>query len=62
MISFFPDIYPDELIYSTLARYYIKSGYTAYIFAALPPGTDWASPHWLPIISLPQKICMRKEP
>lgn len=34
MISFFPDIYPDELIYSTLARYYIKSGYTAYIFAA----------------------------
>ena len=34
MISFFPDIYPDELIYSTLSRYYAKSGYTAYIFAA----------------------------
>ena len=34
MISFFPDIYPDELLYSQLARYYTKSGYTAYIFAA----------------------------
>ena len=34
MIGFFPDIYPDELIYSTLSRYYAKSGYTAYIFAA----------------------------
>ena len=34
MISFFPDMYPDELIYSTLSRYYVKSGYTAYIFVA----------------------------
>ena len=34
MISFFPDIYPDELLYSQLARYYAKSGYTSYIFAA----------------------------
>ena len=34
MISFFPDIYPDELIYSTLSRYYAKTGYTSYIFAA----------------------------
>ena len=34
MIGFFPDIYPDELIYSQLARYYIRTGYTAYIFAA----------------------------
>ena len=34
MISFFPDIYPDELMYSQLARYYAKSGYTSYIFAA----------------------------
>lgn len=34
MLGFFPDNYPDELIYSTLSRYYAKSGYTAYIFAA----------------------------
>lgn len=34
MISYFPQIYPDELLYSQLARYYYKSGYMAYIFAA----------------------------
>ena len=34
MITYFPHIYPDELFYSLLARYYIKSGYLAYIFAA----------------------------
>lgn len=34
MISFFPEFYPDELVYSLLSRYYAKSGYPAYIFAA----------------------------
>ncbi len=34
MISYFPPIYPDELLYSQLARYYAKSGYLAYTFAA----------------------------
>ena len=34
MISFFPEFYPDELLYSVLSRYYAKSGYTSYIFAA----------------------------
>ncbi len=34
MISQFPDIYHDELFYSVLARYYIRTGYTAYIYAA----------------------------
>ena len=34
MITFFPDFYPDELIYSLLSRYYSKSGYSAYIYAA----------------------------
>lgn len=34
MIPFFPKLYPDELLYSLFARYYIKTGYTAYIFAA----------------------------
>ena len=30
MISFFPDVYPDELVYSWLARYGVRSGYTHY--------------------------------
>ncbi len=34
MIAYFPTAYPDELIYSQLARYYTKSGYMAYTFAA----------------------------
>lgn len=34
MIAYFPAPYPDELLYSQLARYYIKSGHIAYIFAA----------------------------
>lgn len=34
MIAYFPEIYPDELVYSQLARYYEKSGYMAYIYAA----------------------------
>lgn len=34
MIAYFPAPYPDELLYSQLARYYAGSGYTAYAFAA----------------------------
>ena len=34
MISYFPSAYQDELLYSQLARFYIKSGYLAYRFAA----------------------------
>lgn len=34
MITYFPTIYPDELLYSQLARYYTKSGYMAYSFVA----------------------------
>ena len=34
MIAFFPSIYPDELLYSVLSRYYIKSGYTTYTCVA----------------------------
>lgn len=34
MIAYFPAIYPDELIYSQLARYCAKSGYLAYTYAA----------------------------
>lgn len=30
MIGFFPNIYPDELLYSQLARYYVQSGYMIY--------------------------------
>ena len=34
MIAYFPTAYPDELLYSQLARYYTKSGYMAYAYAA----------------------------
>ena len=34
MIAPFPDFYPDELVYSVLARYYTQSGYMRYTFAA----------------------------
>lgn len=34
MISYFPDVYPDELFYSWICRYYAHSGYTAYIAAS----------------------------
>ena len=34
MIAYFPPAYPDELLYSQVARYYTKSGYMAYSFAA----------------------------
>lgn len=34
MISYFPNFYPDELLYSVLARYYVHSGYTTYISVA----------------------------
>lgn len=34
MIAFFPEIYPDELLYSQLARYHVKSGYMIYRSAA----------------------------
>lgn len=30
MIAFFPEPYPDELLYSLLARYYVRSGYPIY--------------------------------
>jgi len=34
VITFFPEVYPDELIYSQLARCYVKAGYPAYIYMA----------------------------
>ena len=34
MITQFPEIYPDELLYSLLARYHVRSGNLAYIFTA----------------------------
>ena len=30
MIGFFPSLYPDELVYSVLARYYVRTGYGVY--------------------------------
>ena len=32
MIAFFPEIYPDELLYSQFARYYARTGYARYVF------------------------------
>lgn len=32
MIAFFPEIYPDELLYSQIARYHSRSGYARYIY------------------------------
>ena len=34
MLGFFPHPYPDELLYSVFARYYVRSGYSNYVFAA----------------------------
>lgn len=34
MIVQFPQFYPDELVYSLLARYYTQTGYMRYVFAA----------------------------
>lgn len=34
MIVCFPELYDDELLYSVFARYYVKSGYMAYICVA----------------------------
>ena len=34
MLGLFPKPYPDELLYSVFARYYVRSGYSNYIFAA----------------------------
>lgn len=34
MIVQFPEFYPDELVYSLLARYYTRTGYMCYIFVA----------------------------
>lgn len=34
MITYFPELYPDELLYSQLARCYVKAGYPAYIYMA----------------------------
>lgn len=33
MIAFFPEPYPDELVYSLLARYYVKAGYLTFQYA-----------------------------
>lgn len=34
MLGLFPKPYPDELLYSVLARYYVRAGYSNYVFAA----------------------------
>ena len=55
MISYFPQIYPDELLYSQLARYYYKSGYMAYIFAA----EDLFTNRWVRPDNIPPFFCVK---
>ena len=51
MISFFPEIHEDELLYSQLCRYYQRTGYTRFIFAAddlylrrtVRPAIEWVN-------------------
>lgn len=45
MISCFPSVYEDELVYSILARYYQKTGYVAYRDVA---GDLYVNPHTRP--------------
>lgn len=61
MIAFFPEVYPDELLYSLLARYHARSGYARYIHSAVDiyinpnvhPDVEFINPctkdvtHWL---------------
>ena len=32
MIAFLPELYSDELVYSWLSRYYVKSGYLSFAY------------------------------
>ena len=34
MIAFFPEIYPDDLLYSQIARYHSRSGYARYTYTS----------------------------
>lgn len=34
MIAFFPEVYPDELLYSQISRYHQRSGYARFVFTA----------------------------
>ena len=34
MIAFFPEAYPDELLYSQISRYHQRSGYARFVFTA----------------------------
>ena len=35
MITFFPELYKDELFYSWISRYYQRSGYPAYTYVQI---------------------------
>ncbi len=49
MIGCFPNVYPDELVYSWMARYYVQSGYVSYdavakdvfVNGAVPPDIEF---------------------
>ena len=69
MIAYLPEIYPDELVYSWLARYYIKTGYIRYIFVAeelfqrktVRPDIEFVNQYTAPVLqAMTEKIPMQK--
>ena len=34
MLALFPYPYPDELLYSVFSRYYVRTGYSKYVYVA----------------------------
>lgn len=64
MLGQFPQPYPDELLYSVLARYYVRSGYSNYVFAAedlfqsryVRPSFEYVSPLNKEVIACLRKI------
>ncbi len=65
MISYFPSIYEDELVYSILARYYQKTGYVSYRDVAedlyknpsTRPDTEFVNPLTSDAVSM---LCRKK--
>ena len=69
MIAYLPEIYPDELVYSWLARYYIKTGYVRYVFVAeelfqkktVRPDIEFVNQYTAPTLqSITEKIPMQR--
>lgn len=69
MTMYLPEIYPDELVYSWLARYFIKTGYVRYAFVAeelfqrktVRPDVEFLNQYTAPALqSITEKIQMQR--